>query len=82
MTTRDLRHSTGTTIPEIAAGTHFHAQHGTKTNQVFLPADGEASWSLIQNLVSLNYQAAQCNQKTPIPVSSRQHVRFEKAKKG
>ena len=28
------------------------------------------------------YQAAQCNQKTLIPVSSRQQVRSEKAKKG
>ena len=27
------------------------------------------------------YQAAQCNQKTPIPVSSRWQVRSEKAKK-
>ena len=27
------------------------------------------------------YQAAQCNQKTPIPISSGQHVRSEKAKK-
>ena len=27
------------------------------------------------------YQAAQCNQKTPIPVSSRWQVGFEKAKK-
>ena len=29
--------------PEIAVGTHFHAQHGTKAILVFLPADGEAS---------------------------------------
>ena len=28
------------------------------------------------------YQAAQCNQKTPIPVSSRWQARSEKAKKG
>ena len=27
------------------------------------------------------YQAAQCTQKAPIPASSRQQVRFEKAKK-
>ena len=25
---------------EIAVETHFHAQHGTKTIAVFLPADG------------------------------------------
>ena len=28
-------------------------EHGTKTTQVFLPADGEASWSLLPSLVSL-----------------------------
>ena len=28
-------------------------KHGTKTNPVFLPADGEAPWSLIPSLVFL-----------------------------
>ena len=28
-------------------------KHGTKTTQVFLTADGEASWSLLQSSVSL-----------------------------
>ena len=28
-------------------------EHGTKTTQVFLPADGEASWLLLSSLVSL-----------------------------
>ena len=28
-------------------------EHGTKTTQVFLPADGEASWSLLPSSVSL-----------------------------
>ena len=28
-------------------------EHGTKTNLVFLPADGEASWSLLPSSVSL-----------------------------
>ena len=28
-------------------------EHGTKTTLVFLPADGEASWSLLPSLVSL-----------------------------
>ena len=28
-------------------------EHGTKTNPVFLPVDGEASWSLLPSLVSL-----------------------------
>ena len=31
---------------------------------------------------SAYYQVAQCNQKTPIPISSRWQVRSEKAKKG
>ena len=35
----------------IAAGTHFYAQRGTKTILVFLPADGEASWSLLPSSV-------------------------------
>ena len=38
---------------EIAIGTHFHARHGTKTNLVFSPADGEASWLLLPSSVSL-----------------------------
>ena len=28
-------------------------EHGTKTTPVFLPVDGEASWSLLPSLVSL-----------------------------
>ena len=28
-------------------------EHGTKTTPVFLPADGEASWSLLPSLVFL-----------------------------
>ena len=28
-------------------------EHGTKTTPLFLPADGEASWSLLPSLVSL-----------------------------
>ena len=31
----------------VACATHFHVQHGTKTNQVILPTDGEASWILL-----------------------------------
>ena len=41
------------TPPKIAATAYFHAQHGTKTTLVFLPADGEASWSLLQSSASL-----------------------------
>ena len=29
------------------------SEHGTKTTPIFLPADGEASWSLLPGLVSL-----------------------------
>ena len=29
------------------------AEHGTKTTPAFLPADGEAYWSLLPSLVSL-----------------------------
>ena len=28
-------------------------EHGTKSTPVFLPADGDASWSLLSSLVSL-----------------------------
>ena len=41
------------TPPERAVGTHFHAWHGIKTILVFLPADGEACWSLLPSSVSL-----------------------------
>ena len=48
MTSRDLG---SIHTLEIALGTHFYAQHGTKTIPVFLSADGEASWSLLPSLV-------------------------------
>ena len=38
---------------EIAVGTHFHEQCGTKTTPVLLTADGKASWSLLSSLVPL-----------------------------
>ena len=41
------------TPPEIAIGSYIHARHGTKTIPVFLPADGEACWSLLPSSVSL-----------------------------
>ena len=47
MTPRDLG-NIHTTL-----GTHFHAGHGTETTPVFLPADGEATWSLLPSSVSL-----------------------------
>ena len=34
-------------ISKPPEGTHFHAQYGTKTTLVFLPAIGEASWLLL-----------------------------------
>ena len=37
----------------MAARTHFYARHDTKTTSIFLPADGEASWSLLSSSVSL-----------------------------
>ena len=37
----------------MAVEEHFHARHGTKTIPLFLPADREASWSLLPSLVSL-----------------------------
>ena len=41
------------TPPKIAVGTHFHVRHGTKITSVFLPADGETSFSLLPGLVCL-----------------------------
>ena len=37
----------------IAVRIHFHVCHSTKTIPVFLPADGETSWSLLPSSVSL-----------------------------
>ena len=56
-------------------------EHSTKTTLVFLPADEETSGRYFQ-VWSPYCQAAQCNQKTSIPVSSRCQVRSEKAKEG
>ena len=47
------RTSTISSSQEVAVGTHFHMQHGTKTTLLFLPADGEASLFLLLGLVSL-----------------------------
>ena len=55
-------------------------EHGTKTVLVSLPADGEASWSLLPSLVSL-LLAGTVQPETPIPISSKWQVRSEKAKK-
>ena len=37
----------------MAGRTHFPAQYSTKTTLVFLPVDGEASWLILPNSVSL-----------------------------
>ena len=52
MTPRDLRniHTTGNSCRDTLPCT---SEHGTKTTPVFLPADGEASWSLLPSSVSL-----------------------------
>ena len=42
-----------TAPPEIAAGTHFQRKHGFITTLVFLPVDGEASWSLLPSSISV-----------------------------
>ena len=65
------------TVQNIAAGTHLHAQHGTKTTPAFLPVDGEASWSLLPNLVSL-LSGNTVQPKNTYSVSSRWQVRSEK----
>ena len=41
------------TPTEMAVGSHFHAQHGTKTIPVFLNAGGKTSWSLLPSSVFL-----------------------------
>ena len=41
------------TPPKIAVEPHFHARYSTKTITVFLPTDGEASWSLLPKSVFL-----------------------------
>ena len=48
---------------EIYVGTHFHTQHGTKTTPVFLPADGEASWCLLQSFCLLTIRQHSATRK-------------------
>ena len=47
--TNDTQGPQKSTPPEIASV----SKHGTKTNPVFLPADGKVSWSLLPSLDSL-----------------------------
>ena len=68
-----MRHTGTSEIPtplKIAVRTHFHAQHDTKTTLVFLSVDGGVSHHYFQ-IQFPYYQAAQCNLKTPVSVSSR-----------
>ena len=51
------------TPPEMPAGTQFPAQHGTKTTPVFLPADGENSWFLLQNFGLLTIRRLSATRK-------------------
>ena len=67
------------TAQKIASRTYFHAQHGTKATPVVLPVDGEASSSLLPNLVSLLPSSTEQSKNT-YPASSRTQVRSEKAK--
>ena len=67
--TAELDRTTG-----IVVGTQLHPRHDTKTTLVFLIAGREASCPY--------YYTVECNQKTPIHVSSRQHARSEEDKKG
>ena len=66
MTPKDLKISK---TPDMAVGTHFHTHYDTKLPQNF--------YLLIEKPLGCYFQ-----QKTPIAVSSKRQVRFEKAKKG
>ena len=56
-------------------------EHGTKTTPVFLPTDGEASWSLLPSLVSLLSGGTVQPENTYSSIL-KVTVRSEKAKKG
>ena len=52
------------TTPEIAVGTHFHAQHGTKNTSDFFSADRKASVAGPYSQLQSPYnQAAQSTRK-------------------
>ena len=56
-------------------------EHGTKTTPVFLPADGEASWSLLPSSVSLLSGSTMQPENTYFRIP-KVIVRSEKVKKG
>ena len=58
-------------------------EHGTKTTRVFLPADGEASWSLLPSSVSLlSGHRVQPENTYSCILQVTGQKRSEKAKKG
>ena len=63
---------------EIAVVAHFYVPHGTKSTPIFLPTDGEASWSLLPS----THQAAQSNQKTLFLYRQGDRPGLRKPKKG
>ena len=69
------------TLPKIAVVTQFHAWLGTKIPTVFLSMM-EKPLDRYCQVWSPYYQVTFCNQKLSILVSSRSHIRSEKAKKG
>ena len=67
------------TPQKIAAGSRFHVWHGTKTTEVFLPADEEASWFLLPSLVSLLSAGTVQQENAYSCLYSKWQVRSEKA---
>ena len=73
MTSRELKDIHNT---KNSCRAYFYVQH-TKTTLVFLPADRKA----YLQVRSPYYETAQCNQKTPIPVSQGDMWGVRKPKK-
>ena len=70
------------TWPGIAVGVHFLAQHSNKTIPLFLPAHGEAAWSLfpVLGLLTIRRHSATRKHLFPYPQGDRSGLR--KPKKG
>ena len=67
---------------EIDAGTHFHVRHGTQSILVFLPADGEASWSLFPiSLLTIRHHSATRKDLFLYPQGDRSGLRKPKKDK-
>ena len=54
-------------------------KHGTKTTPVFLPADGEASWSLLPSSVSL-ISGSTVQPENTYPQGDRSNLKNQKKK--